>query len=421
MSGQPGAAAKEWRAHWPVVLSGGIGLSFFSVVTYSLGMFIGPLEKEFGWSRALISFGLSIFSFVAFLGGPFVGALIDRYGARRIAIPGMALSAAAFAGFSLANGSEIQWYVLWVIYGLMALAIKTTVWSAAVSSLFKSSRGLALALMLSGSALGQSLAPLTANWLINSHGWREAYRWIGGGWGGLALVLILLFFVDARGNSRRSGTAEVATSTLPGITVREALRNAPVLRICIANLFLALLGSGVSVHLAPILIETGLTRSGAAEIAATAGIAGIAGKLITGWLLDRVQGSIVPVSSFLLQAIGFALLLNRLHSPTAVLLGVLALGYSSGAGLQVSTYLISRYAGLRNFGKIYGTLGSMLMLGTGIGPIIAGRVHDVTGHYTVHLLIAIPVALISAFAFAGLGPYPTFADRALVTKAEPAT
>jgi MFS family permease len=408
MHEQQATAAEEWRAHWPVVIAAGIGMSFFSVVTYSLGMFIGPLETEFGWSRALISFGLSIFAFVAFLGGPFIGALIDRYGARRIAIPGMASSAAAFAAFSLASGSEVQWYLLWVIYGLMALAIKTTVWSAAISSLFKSGRGLALAVMLSGSALGQSLAPLSANWLINHHGWRAAYQWIGGGWGGFALLLLLLFFVDARDRGRRAGAVDVATSTLPGLTVREALHSATILRIMIANLLLALLGSGVSVHLAPILIETGLTRNGAAAIAATAGIAGIAGKLITGWLLDRFQGSVIPVTSFLLQGVGYALLLNRLHSPTAVLLGVLALGYSAGAGLQVSTYLVSRYAGLRNFGKIYGTLGSLLMLGTGIGPIIAGRVHDVTGHYTAHLLTAVPVALVCSFLFARLGPYPVF-------------
>jgi MFS family permease len=190
------------------------------------------------------------------------------------------------------------------------------------------------------------------------------------------------------------------------------VRNATIVRICSANLLMALLGSGVSVHLAPILIETGLTRSGAAEIAATAGIAALAGKLFTGWLLDRIQGSVVPVTSFLLQGVGFALLLNRLHSPAAILCGVLALGYSSGAGLQVSTYLISRYAGLKNFGTIYGALGSLLMLGTGIGPIIAGRVHDLTGHYTAHLLIAIPVALVCSFMFLSLGAYPAFGDRA---------
>lgn len=412
MPDQAKTAAQEWRAHWPVVLSGGIAMSFFSVVTYSLGMFIGPLESEFGWTRALISFGLSIFAFVAFCGGPFMGALADRYGPRRIAIPGMALSAVAFAGFSLANGTEIQWYVLWIVYGLAALGIKTMLWSTAISSLFKSSRGLALAIMLSGSALGQSLAPLVSNWLIDARGWRDAYRWIGGGWGGLALLLLVLFFVDARDTDRRAGTAPVASSSLPGLTVREALRNGPILRICIANLLLSMIGSGVAVHLAPILVEVGLTRSGAAEIAASAGIAGLAGKIFTGWLLDRFQGSSVPVASFMLQAVGFTLLLDHFDSNATILAGVLALGYASGAGLQISTYLISRYAGLKNFGAIYGTFGSMLMLGTGIGPIIAGRVHDVTGHYTMLLTLAIPVALVCSLGFAGLGPYPDFQAKA---------
>jgi cyanate permease len=178
---------------------------------------------------------------------------------------------------------------------------------------------------------------------------------------------------------------------------------------------LATTGGGIAVHLVPILVETGLTRSGAAEIAAAAGIAGLAGKVLTGWLVDRFQGSLVPVLSFMVQVIGFILLLDQFGSHVAVLLGVLALGYSSGAALHISTYLISRYAGLKNFGMIYGTFGSMLMLGTGIGPIIAGRVHDVTGHYTALLIAAIPIALVCSLAFARLGPYPDFRSSAVVT------
>src|SRR5688500_18961315 len=113
-----------------------LGMSFYSVVTYSLGTFIEPLEKAFGWSRAQISGGLTIFTMTAMLGGPFIGALIDRYGTRRVAVPGLALHAGAFAAFSLADGSIIQWLVLWGVLAFVALSTKSLIWSAAISSTF---------------------------------------------------------------------------------------------------------------------------------------------------------------------------------------------------------------------------------------------------------------------------------------------
>jgi len=89
--------------------------------------------------------------------------------------------------------------------------------------------------------------------------------------------------------------------------------------------------------------------------------------------------------------------------------GSLILGYSSGAGLQVTTYLVSRYAGLKKFGTIFGTIASMMLAGSAIGPLVAGAVHDATGSYAPLLMVAAPTMLICAFAFVGLGPYPVFA------------
>ena len=412
MEAQPRSAGEEWRAHWPMVASAMVGMSFYTVVTYSFGTFIGPIEQAFGWDRASISFGLTIFAIIATLGGPFVGALLDKVGTRLIAILGTIAGGAAFAGFSLANGSLTQWFMLWVIFGIAALFIKSTVWSAGVSSVFSTSRGLALAAVLSGSAVGQTLAPLIANRLIITQGWRAAYVWMGFGWAGLALVLLVLFYRDGRdlGRRRLARTGLSAPpALLPGLTVREGMRDSRVVRIGIANVLMSIVGAGVTVHLVPLIAETGLDKSAAVEIAATAGIAGLVGKFLTGWLLDRVQGSLIPFASFAIAALGHLLLLNLLHTPVALTVAVMILGYSSGAGLQISTYLISRYAGLRAFGTLFGTIASAMMLGTAIGPVIAGRVHDVSGSYDPLLIAAIPVMLFTALLFVGLGPYPSFA------------
>lgn len=402
-------ARGEWKVHWTLVLSAMAGMSFYTVITYSLGTFIEPLEREFHWDRAEISLGLTIFAFISMLGGPFIGLAIDRWGTRKIAIGGLFASSLAFSAFSLANGSLVQWYALFVVYGLVALAFKTTIWSAGVSSVFSTSRSLALALMLSGSALGQTLAPLAANWLISGFGWRTAYVGLGLGWGGIALVLVLLFFIDARETAKRADAPPIAQATLGGLTVKEASRDSRILRIAAANLAMSTVGSGISVHLVPVIADAGIDRMTAVEIAATAGIAGFAGKLLVGWLLDRVQGSIVPFLSFAVGALAHFLLLGTLNSTAALTTGAMALGFASGAGLQVTTYLVTRYAGLRNFGAIYGTISSSMMAGTAMGPVIAGAVYDATGSYAGLLTVAIPVMLVCSLLFVGLGPYPNFA------------
>ncbi len=405
----PPSAASEWKMHWPLVLAGLVGMSFYSIVTYSLGTFIAPLEEEFGWSRTAISAGLTIFTVTAMIGGPLVGALIDKVGTRRVAVPGIALHAAAFAGLSLANGAILQWFALWLVLALAALTTRSLIWSTGVSSVFSISRSFALSVMLSGTALGQ-MSPLLAGWLIETQGWRQAYLYLGLGWGGLGFLLVLLFFRDARARRDQSGDAASAAPILAGLTFSEALRDSRVVRIGLANVLLTLVGSGIAVHLVPILSSTGVDRAAALGIAATAGITGIAGKLITGWLLDRVQGNIVPFLSFALAPVGYVLLLYSGGSVPLLVSAVLFMGYSSGAGLQTTTYLISRYAGLRNFGKIFGTIGSLMMLGTSIGPLFAGYMFDVSGNYTLLLSIGIPAALTCALSFVGLGPYPDHAS-----------
>ncbi len=401
-------ATAEWKKHWTLVLAGMIGMSFYSVITYSLGTFIDPLEKEFGWNRAEISFGLTIFTMTAMIGGPFIGAVIDRFGTRRVAIIGMTLHLMAYAAFSTANGNLYQWFALWSFLAVVSLATKTLVWSAAVSSVFIANRSMALAVMLSGTALGQSLAPKIANWLIEDYGWREAYLAIGLGWGGLSLALLLLFFHDAREHGRRDGSPPIPSSALPGLTLGEATRDSRVLRIAIANLLMSIVGSGVTVHMVPILSDTGIDRHTVVNITLLMGFSGIAGKLLAGWLLDRLPGSLVPFITFCLPALGYFLLLDRLHSMIALAAGVMVIGFSAGAGLQVTTYLTSCYAGLRNFGKIYGMISSMMMAGASIGPLLAGHLHDVTGSYAGLLMAAIPVVLLCSVMFVGLGPYPDF-------------
>ena len=401
----PGVARADWRANGAMVLAAMVGMSFFAMITYSFSQYIQPIEQETHWSRTAITAGLLVFNVTVAVFGPFIGILVDRYGARRVALPGSVLAMLGYAALGETGPTVRSWYLIWLGFGLLAACVKSTVWSAAVSRAFVAGRGLALSLMLCGSAVAQALAQLVTNSLITHHGWRGAFQWIGFGWGGLMVLLVALFFHEA---SRRPG----APSTAPhgGLTFRAALRDKVILRIALVNLVSSAAGGGVTAQIMPLLTQTGLDRLHASEIAATAGFAGIFGKIITGWLLDGKQGNMVPFTTFALSAIGYLLLLDWLHAPWALTVGVMVLGYTAGAGLQVTTYLVSRYGGLKNFGTIFGTLASVLYVGSALGGILSAAIHDHTGSYQLLLLIAAPVSLLMGVLMLGLGPYPRFEE-----------
>lgn len=408
MADAPMSRSAEWRAHWTLVLAATIGLSFSSVVTYSTGLFMEPLQHEFGWSRTQVSSGLTVAAvFAVFFSGP-AGTLIDKWGTRRFAIPGLALAAGCLALFGLVNGSIVQWLALWGIYSVVALAVKSTIWTAAVSGTFTAARGLALAVTLSGAAIAQIVAPPLTNWLIDAVGWRMAYVALGTGWGGVALILVCLFQFDShdRARSRKAGSQHAKPPSLNGLTIREALRNPALLRIGLATLITMMLGLAVLVHQVPIYTEAGVTRQNAAYLAGLAGVAAIVGKLASGWMLDRWDAGWVGSLTLAFSTIAFPLLMEPFRTSTLVLVATLIIGYAAGTKLQICAYMTGRYAGMRNFGAIFGMMTSIVALATGVGPMLASLAHDLYGSYTPLLIAGIPGSLLSSILIFKLGPYP---------------
>lgn len=408
----------EWYQNWPMVLAAMIGVSFVSVAPATLGLFMAPLQAEFGWSRTEISAGMTIFALVSLPLMPVAGALVDRFGSRHVALTGLVLSSFAFAAFGLLGGSLFQWFAMWVALTLASLLIGLLVWTSAVSGVFKSNRGLALALVLCGAALAQTLAPIIARWLIDDLGWRVAYFGIAAGWGGLAFLMVFCMFRDRRPIVVAHAHKDAAppAQTAGGLSVKEALRRPVMCRLAFATFLQTFLSAAALVHLVPLLTSSGLSRSEAASLAALLGIASVAGKLLTGYLLDRIRGSWLPVVCYSGPGLAYLMLLEGAGSLPLLSLAIFVLGYTGGASLQLTTYLTTRYVGLRNFGKIFGIISMLLALGGGLGPLVAGAVFDAFASYEPLLIGGIFGGVIAGLCTLRLGPYPDFSA---ITYAEP--
>ncbi len=407
-------ASQEWRANWGLVVAAMLGLSFGAVPAATLGLFMEPLEAEFGWSRAMISGGMMVFAIIGLPLTPVAGAVADRYGSRACVIPGLALGGLFFAAFGLMTGAAWMWWAIWTAYALASLFIRSMIWNAAVSSAFSASRGLAIAMVLSGFAVAQVVGPLLSHTLIEAFDWRTAYFCIGIGWPGLGLVLTILFFrsdLDRKaGASKKAGApAAAAPAQVPGgLSLGEAARNPAMLRIGLAVFLSTLMGAAISIHLVPMLEWTGSDRTTAAALAGILGIGSLTGKILSGGLVDRITSSLLPASIFALPAIGYFLIWQSDGIFALLVAGVLFIGFGSGGALQLGTYLTTRYGGLRNFGKIFGVISSAMGVGSGLAPVASGFIYDTTQSYALVFMIAIPTVLAAGLLLVGLGPYPDF-------------
>lgn len=411
----PSLARAEWKQNWTLVLACFAGFSFLTLMTGSLSMFMQPLSEEFGWSRTLISAGFSISTLMTAVLSPFVGLVVDRYGSRRMAIPGLVVTALVIAAFSLMSGSATEWILMWLLYAVISISVKTTVWTAAVAGVFKSSQGLALGVTLCGSAAAQAVLPPLVNWLINEFGWRAAYVWLAFGWGGITLLLCVFFLFDAHDRRAaqiaQSGKAEKARPDFNGLTIAEAWRDPALWRIAISTLVIMALTIGLTIHQIPILTEAGVSRTHAALLASLAGVAGVVGKLATGVLLDKYRPNWVGGLTLAATALAFGLLIDGVASPPLIIFAMLVNGYTQGTKLQINGYLTARYAGMRNFGSIYGFMNSLVAFGSGAGPVLAGLAYDSAGNYGLFLIVGTVGSLLCGILLLTLPNYPQWENK----------
>lgn len=399
------AGSGEWR-HWPVLLPSVAGITLAAVNGYSLGVMIGPLEREFGWSRTAISIGPLIISCMGLVGGPLVGLGIDRFGPRRIAIIGVLAYCCALAFVSTAGGDVSSWWTRWAILGVGAMFVAPTVWTAAINSLFAVHRGKALAFALCGTGLSAAFVPIVTNALITAYGWRGAYVGLALLGAGIVLPLVLFFFRGAADAARAKSAEANPAAALPGLNAREGFKSAAFLKLASAVLVFGVGSIALTVNAVPVLRTQGFDAATAAWLAGLIGIGSIAGRLGGGFLLDHFDAKKVAAAAALSPLLTVALFLLFPGSVAPVAIGALFLGLSAGAEVDACAYLAARHFGMRSFGTLFGAINGLVLFGAGIAPLAANYAYDQTGTYHYMLVSVVPLGILAASLFLALSRYP---------------
>ncbi|WP_425999969.1 MFS transporter [Caulobacter sp. DWR1-3-2b1] len=401
-------ANAEWRRHYMLPVAAGLGYATSVIHIYGLGPYIGPISESFGWSRTQTTFGLTIATLVQAVFSLPIGLLVDRLGPRLFGLAGILLTTGAFALLGSATGELNNWFILWGFMALATLPVQATIWTSAVATRFEASRGLAFAVTLCGASVAAAVFPLLGSWLIRLHGWQMAMVIQAGIWVVIVFPVIFFFFRGAHDRPAKNVERE-ARRELAGASLAEGLRSPIYLRLLLASLLFTFTIIALVVHFVPILTSRGADPMGAAGIASLVGVSSIAGRLITGLLLDRFRGSFVGAVVFLLPVLSALLLLFAGEAFPAQAMAALLIGLTLGAEVDVIVYLTTKHFGLKNFGALYGGLLAALSVGTALGPLSASAVFDKYDGYAPFLWLTMAFMVASSLALASL-PRPIVRD-----------
>ncbi len=162
---------------------------------FAFGVFIIPLEEEFGWTRTQINVSLTLGVFTGFL-APFAGRLLDRYGARWI----MATSLGLLAAGLLLRAVMTELWQFYLFSGLIFLGTPGAAMlpvGRLVSLWFSRTRGRMMGMVTAGNNFGGMVSVPIAAGMIALAGW----RWSFAGAGLLVLVVMVLAVLVIRSSS----------------------------------------------------------------------------------------------------------------------------------------------------------------------------------------------------------------------------
>jgi MFS family permease len=392
---------------WSIVAASSLALvaSQGPINVFAAGIFLKPISQELGFGRGDIATAIGISSLMTAVASPFFGRMIDRFGVRTPLAVSIVLFALATAALSLLPGSVLGLYAIFALAGLVAIGQTPGSYSKVVAAWFDRQRGFALGIVLAGVGMGTVVMPMICNTLIGTFGWRGAYLGVACVIIILALVPVLAFVREPTRVSAGHLPGDLSPGpALPGVSMKEAAHDRRFWYMLV-SFFLAVVAiNGSLVHVVPMLTDRGLPLSEAVKIISASGIALIVGRLLAGWIIDRIFAPYVAVFFLVCPLVG--LLILALQPPAVPpVVGVLLLGLGIGGETDLLSFMVSRYFGLAKFGTIYGWIFTAALVGNAVGSSILGWAFQLTHSYSATLVTYSVLLAIATGLTLVLGPY----------------
>lgn len=424
LKGLEGLDADEWRHGWRVVAGAAVGLGTgVSLYLMISSLFIAGLTGEYKWSRGDMGTAGAVAFVVGAVSLSIMGKIIDRIGFRPVVLVCAPAMAALYIMIALQPGSFALYLALMVWGGVFGAGTGAIAYTRPVVGVFARQRGLALGVATSGVSLTSIvLAPLLSE-TIEAHGWRAGLYALAVFTAAMGLPIALWLIASAeRGhvsghhvpamtrdpaphrdtNASAGDGTRGAAQLVHDVTVGTAMRM-PAFWLIVAGLFCVNVpGAGVVGQLAPLITDKGLSAAATGYVMAVYAFGLLGGRLATGLALDHLPPALVAATMTAIPALGMTLLLVPSPSFELACIAVLMIGIQQGSEVDLIAYFVSRRFGLAYYGAIYGRVATFGAVGTALGLIAFGWVHDATGAYDWALVLGAAAFAAGAGAFAGL-------------------
>lgn len=358
-------------------------------VYVSYGVFFNSLIAEFGWPRALISGASSVAFFISGLFAIYIGKLNDTIGPKII----MMITGVFFgAGLMLMSYLNSLWQ-LYLFFGLIfgfGLSSIDVIALTTIARWFPLRRGIMTGIAKVGTGAGQLSFTLLASILIAAYGWRNAYLILG------IASLVMLFGIaqllkkdpDDRPDNIVTDKKEQPGPgrALPDLSFSEASKTLQLWIVCIVNMTVVYCLMSILVHIVPYGRDIGISAHKAAGVLSTIGGVSMAGRFVTGLVIDRIGSKRSMMISFIILITGLSWL-QQADVLWKLYVFACIYGFAHGGIFTVVSPIVAELFGTRSHGALFGMVVFFGTAGGAVGPITTGYLFDISGSYSLPFLI----------------------------------
>jgi len=398
-------AASIARLHPAWIVLTGVTLCMLagSGLRSTFGVYIKPMEADFGWGRGALSGAAAISLLLLGAAGPFAGRLADRWGARRLILVSIVMLG---AGSIAASHVQRLWQVYATTGMMMALGaggLAMTTGATVAARWFDTRRGLAIGIAAGGMSAGQLIViPLAAAltlWL----GWRASFLWLGIGL--LAIVLPIALWLlkndpEEAGVRPYGASGDTACAAADDETARvplaEAAQTAPFWLLMATFFVCGYTSNGmVLTHFMPHALEHGFTPMQASTSLGVMGAMNIVGTVGSGWLCDRFGRRLPLAMYYCLRGLSL-LCLHHVWSVPSLHVWAALFGLNYISTVPPTTTLTANIFGRYSVGELSGWIYFAHQVGAALGAVLAGWIFELTGSYGIAFVSAACLGFVAA-------------------------
>lgn len=386
------------RGAWAMLISlTVIGFAVIGGTLTSLAVYLPVLQAAFGWSEAEMGGGAVMLLLGMSLANLAAGRLEQRIGLRALLAVGIVATAAGWGATTVVSDLS-QFMAAMAVAGAGAALATIVPGVAAITQVFETRRGMALAVFIGGLALASSIVPPISEQLIEGLGWRNAFLVSGSAVALICLPLTLL--TPGSTPSRTSERPDIDATAETGPSAAEASRFPAFWLLLVGLTFSQLCMNGVLFNLVAMLVKSGYSHEGAVTFYSIANLASLPGLFAGGFLADRYGARTVLPGAIALQAAG-SLCLLWIGGGSVVQIAAMAgfammWGLVAGLPAQVGSMLLADTVGMTAFPTLLGVIFAVSGLVGALAPLMMGLLYGIGNSYALPIFACAVLTALAA-------------------------